>query len=58
MQNNIHSQLLSLSVLGKPYGFSSGSFSFINIVLTNATPMFVKEVIDNFKTLFSYKSSF
>ena len=46
MYNNVYSQLLALCVLGhersalalaKPYGFPSGSFSFTNLDLANAT---------------------
>ena len=30
--NNVYRQLLGLCVLGKSYGFPSGSFSFTNLV--------------------------
>jgi hypothetical protein len=40
----VYNQLLVLCVLVKSYGFPSGSFSFVNLVFANATPMFVKEV--------------
>jgi hypothetical protein len=33
----VYSSLLVLCVLGKSVGFSSGSFSFANLVLANAT---------------------
>jgi len=33
----VYNQLLVLCVLGKSYGFSSGSFSFANLVPANAT---------------------
>ncbi len=35
--NNVYSQLLDYRLLRKSYGFSSGSFSFANLVPANAT---------------------
>jgi len=35
--NTVYNQLLGSRLLGKSYGFSSGSFSFANLVPANAT---------------------